>query len=123
MQIDVEAGPNVPSSEQFVFNELGRPRRVQALRVELGGREMRCEVTGVAPANEASAGTRGVRWVPARAVKINDSSEGHAFLIYGGEWGIRLKSGPGPWDLSDRAQWGEPFKVYGSEEDIIYADA
>ena len=114
MQIDVEASQNVSQSEQFVFNELGRPRRVQALHVELGGRETRCEVTGV---------DRGGVWVPARAVKINDSSEGHAYLIYGGEWGIRLKTGAGPWDLSDDAQWGEPFKVYGSEDDIIYADA
>ena len=114
MQIEVEASPNGPGSEQFVFNELGKPRRVRAIIAEVRGKEAVCEVTGVG---------RGGAWTPAMAVKVNDSSEGHAFLIYGGEWGLRLKlQGARAWDLSDKEQWGEPFKVYGSEEDIIYED-
>jgi hypothetical protein len=114
MQIDVEASFNWPAPEQFVFNEIGKPRKIRAIRAEWDRRETICEVTGV--------GAGGI-WTDAMAVKINDSSEGHAFLIYGGEWGIRLKpEGAGPWDLSDARQRGEAFKVYGSEEDIFYAD-
>lgn len=113
MRVDVEESLNGAFNEQFVFNELGKPREVRAILAARRGRETLCEVTGV---------DREGRWVPAHAVKIADSSEGHAYLIYGGIWGIRLKpEGGGPWDFSDKEQWGEPFKVYGSEEDIVYA--
>ena len=116
MQIEVEASPNGPASEQFVFKELGRPRPVRSIRAEVRGAEALCEVTGVEP---------GARWITAYAVKVADSSDGYAFLIYGGAWGIRLRpelGAKGPWNFSSNEQWGEPFKVYGSEEDIIYAD-
>ena len=116
MNIEVEQSPNGPSSEQFVFKELGKPRRIEAIRVEIRGRETLCEVTGV---------ERGGKWMSAHSIKIADSSEGHAFLIYGGSWGIRLRPEPfskESWDLSNSNQWGEPFKIYGSEEDILYAN-
>lgn len=115
MQIQVEENPNSPGSEQFVFKELGGPRPVKALVVEIGGREKIYSVTGVEP---------GGRWTTAIGIKIADSSEGHAFLIRGGEWGIRLKpeKPDSPWDLGDKDQWGEPFKIYGSQEDIIYGE-
>ena len=113
MQIQVEENPNCAGSEQFVFKELGKPRAVKALIVEIAGKEKPFLVTGV---------ETGGRWAPATAIKIADSSDGHAFLIRGGEWGIRLKAQDSdrPWDLSDKKQWGEPFKIYGSEQDIIY---
>ena len=114
MNIHVEENPNYAGNEQFVFNELGQSRPVRALVAEIGGKETVCEVTGV--------DTDG-RWVWAYGLKIADSSEGHAFLIYGGAWGIRLKKDARrPWDLSDKEQWGEAFKIYGSEQDILYAE-
>ena len=114
MQIEVEESPNCPGSEQFVFNELGKPRFVEAMRVDMGGRETVCEVIGV---------ERGGAWRKAQCVKVADSSDGHAFLIHGGPWGIRFRvrdAKSGAWDLQTKDQWGEPFKVYGSEDDIIY---
>ena len=124
MQIQVEENPNGPGSEQFVFKELGKPRPVKAIIAEVGGKETVCDVTGVGPITGASADQCAARWVPAYGIKIADSSEGHAFLIHGGAWGIRLKPAypAEPWDFSSENQWGEPFKIYGSEEDIIYAD-
>ena len=117
MQIEVEESPNGAASEQFVFKELGKPRPVRAIRAEVKGKETICEVTGVG---------RGPQWTQAYGVKIADSSEGHAFLIYGSAWGIRLRPERGTkesWDFSSEDQWGEPFKIYGSEEDIIYENA
>ncbi len=117
MQIEVEESPNCAGSDQFVFNELGTPRPVKALRVGQGSRETLCEVVGVG---------RGGQWLTAQCVKIADSSEGHAFLIYGAGWGIRLRrqglSTEQSWDFKAKDQWGEPFKIYGSEEDIVYVD-
>ena len=117
MQIEVEESPNCPGSEQFVFKELGKPRSVAAIRAQVGGRETVCEVTGVG---------RGWEWLTAHCVKVADSSDGYAYLIYGAQWGIRLKPlapRKEAWDFKAKDQWGEPFKVYGSEDDIIYENS
>lgn len=124
MQIEVQDNPNCGGTDQFVYRELSAVRSVKALRAEepaigasAGGRgkEVLLQVTGVAKDGQ---------WVPARCVKIADSGAGFAFLIFGAEWGIRLKPEwhPLSWQLEDPTQWGEPFKIYGSEDDIIYAD-
>lgn len=116
MQIEVADNPNCRGSEQFVFRELGAPRPIRAIRVEDGGRTLLCEVTGVEETGKFTA---------AHAVKIADSGAGYAYLIFGGVWGIRLKkqgSAGEAWDLLSRLQWGEPFKIYGEEEDIVYAE-
>lgn len=114
MLVEVEENPNCGSTDQFVYNELGAARPIRAILAEERGKEISLRVTGVA---------RGGRFVEAKAVKIADSGNATAYLIFGGEWGIRLKPEwhEGAWDLSDPKQWGEPFKIYGSEEDIIYA--
>ena len=115
MQIQVEENPNSAGSEQFVFKELGRPRPVKALVIGAKGNEKVFSVAGVEP---------GGCWVTARGLKIADSSDGHAFLIHGGAWGIRFRpeNPVRPWDFGDKDQWGEPFKIYGSEQDIIYGE-
>jgi hypothetical protein len=116
MQIEVEKNPNCGESSQFVFHELEAPRALRAIRVLLCGRDAECDILGV---------KRGGELVPACAVKVSDSGAGFAYLIYGGEWGIRLRPSAyaeEPWDFSNRHQWGEPFKIYGGVEDLIYAD-
>ena len=117
MEIQVEANPNCARSEQYMFNELEAPRKIRAIRVEAQGEEILCDVTGA---------DEGGRWVDAWAVKITDSGAGYAYCIYGGAWGIRLKprsAASEPWDLSNARQWGEPFKIYGEEKDIVYAES
>ena len=114
MQIEIGSNPNCAGSEQFVFNELEGAKPVVAIRVSEGTKESLCDVTGV----EESG-----RFVEASAVKIADSGNGVAYLIYGGAWGIRLRPEAHrneSWDLSNTSQWGEPFKIYGSEEDLVY---
>ena len=49
--------------------------------------------------------------VTAFAALVDDSGEGSALLVYGGEEGIRLRpqdSSDG-WSLEDASQWGEVF--------------
>lgn len=115
MRIEVEDSENCGGTEQFVYRELGPVRSVKAILAEDHGKEVALEVTGV---------SRGGGWTSARCVKIADSGAGFAFLIFGGEWGIRLKPEwhKADWDLADPRQWGEPFKIYGEEKDIVYAD-
>ena len=114
MQIEIEPNPNCEGSEQFEFKTLGSPRPVSAIRIGPENKESICDIIGV----EKDGSFR-----RASAVKIADSGSGYAYLISGGAWGLRfrpLEHGEEPWDLSNRHQWGEPFKIYGSEEDILY---
>ena len=113
MQIDVEDNPNCRGSEQFVFQELSEVRPLEGLLVTERGEEVPCDVAGVSATGE---------FIEARCVKIADSGAGYAFLIYGGAWGIRLRkrSQGEPWDFKNTGQWGEAFKIYGNEEDLIF---
>ena len=115
MQMDVADNPNCAGSEQMVYHTLGPEKTVSAIRIEEQGKETLCEVTGV-----ESDG----RFIKAKVAKIADSGAGFAFLIFGGAWGIRLKPetyAAEAWDLSNKHQWGEPYKIYGSENDIIFS--
>ena len=115
MQIEVMDNPNCRGSEQFMFRELEGPRPVRAIRVSEGGAETDCDVVGV----DAHG-----RFVQAFAVKIADSGNGVAYLIRGGEWGLRLRlavHAGEDWDLAGKHQRGEPFKIYGEAKDILYA--
>lgn len=96
-----------------MFNELSEVRPVEGLLVADRGQEVPHDVVGVSATGE---------FIEARCVKIADSGAGYAYLIYGGAWGIRLrKTSPNePWDFKNTRQWGEAFKIYGSEEDIIF---
>ena len=116
MLIQVEDSPNCGGTEQFLYRELGEARNVRGILAEERGKELTLDVTGVAKDGS---------WVPARCVKIADSGAGFAYLIFGGEWGVRLKPiwHTAEWDLADPKQWGEPFKIYGDEKDIIYETA
>ena len=115
MLIEVVENPNCGGTEQFEYRELGSVRSIKAIRALDRGKEVVLEVVGV---------TEGPAWEGAKCVKVADSGAGFAFLIFGGSWGLRLKPDwhKAPWDLSDPKQWGEPFKIYGSEADIVYAN-
>ena len=56
-------------------------------------------------------------------MRIEDSSEGAAFLVYGGDWGVRLRPAEpdAPWSLDDTDQWGETHLVTSAEEDLTRA--
>ncbi len=115
MHIAVDANPNSQGSEEFVFNELEPAKKIKGIRISENTRDVDCEVVGV----DAKG-----RFVDAFAAKITDSGAGFAYIIYGSDWGIRIRPAlfsNEPWSLSDPRQWGEPFKIYGSEEDIIYS--
>ncbi len=114
MHIAISTNSNCQGSEEFIFKELEKPRKIKGIRVSEDGKDVDCDVVGV----NAKGG-----FVDAFAVKIADSGAGFAYVIYGGGWGVRIRPSffsDSPWNLADARQWGEPFKIYGSEEDIIY---
>jgi hypothetical protein len=97
-----------------VYRNIGEPFPVKQVRVFEGGDEGRlCAVTGWSSFHGG---------IPSQAyaVQIEDSSAGAAYLVYGGDWGIRLAPAPtrNPWDLNDSEQWGETHLVLADAEDI-----
>ena len=117
MYLEIEENPNCEGQPLQAFQTLSPARPVCQMRVTRGSEELFCWVTGV-----EAGGT----FCPARAQKVSDSGGGVSVLIYGGSWGLRVKPvehPEAPWDFSDPRQWGEPFKFYGNEKDLVYSDA
>ena len=58
--------------------------------------------------------------VEAYAVQVEDSSEGSAYVVYGGDWGLRLRpiESEAPWSLDDPNQSGETHLVLADREDL-----
>lgn len=114
--IDVSAGENCPYSLQLVFSQLEAPRPVRQVRLyhRVAGGAL-YDVTGWT-AEEAPC--------PALCAVVEDSGQGRAFLVYGGEGGLRLRpAGSGaPWELSASDQWGESHLLLADREDVVWEE-
>ncbi|MDA1279274.1 MAG: hypothetical protein O3B95_04440 [Chloroflexi bacterium] len=58
------------------------------------------------------------------AVLVGDSGSGQALMIYGGDYGIRLRpaSSNTPWSLSSPDQQGEPFMLLNAAVKVEFSD-
>ena len=115
--VEVESNPNSAMSASQVFHNIDSPFRVVQVRIfegEPGGQL--CAIVGWSSENGGTA-------VAAHAVHIEDSSQGQAFLIYGGDWGVRLRPAENKdaWAHENGSQWGEPYLVLADAEDIVSA--
>ena len=113
--IEIAHNSNCPQAELRVFHDLDAPRAVAAVRLERKpGAPAWYAVTGW-----TVDGAKG-RPSAALAQKVDDSGDGTAFLLYGGDGGVRLRpiEDRGPWRLDDPRQWGEPFLIIGDREDL-----
>ena len=115
--VDVEANDNTPMMAQQVYKNLGLPFRVRQVRIYEG--EPQGKLHNVAGWSSSNGGTA----VEAYAVHIEDSSAGAAYLIYGSNWGLRLRPAESgqPWGLEDADQFGETHLVLASDEDLTRA--
>jgi hypothetical protein len=112
--VDVEANDNTPMMAQQVYKNLGLPFRVVQVRIYEGEPEGTLhDVVGWSSAGGGSP-------VDAFAVRIEDSSAGAAFLVYGGDWGVRLRPAGSEetWSTGDAAQVGETHLVLASDDDL-----
>jgi hypothetical protein len=97
-----------------IYRNMAEPFLVKRVRIFEGGDAGRlCAVTGWTSED-------GGRPSDAYAVKVEDSSAGVAYLVYGSEWGIRLAPADAAvdWDTKDSDQWGETHLVLADVEDI-----
>ena len=58
---------------------------------------------------------------PAMYVPVSDSGQAAVHLVYGGDWGVRLKPSDSDqgWDINSPNQWGEPYLMLIDEGDVI----
>jgi hypothetical protein len=112
--VEVEPNDNTPMMAQQVYKNVGVPFPVSHVRIYEGEPDGQlCAITGWSSAESGPE-------APAYAVLIDDSSEGRAILVYGGDWGVRLRPAESetPWSLEDANQWGETHLVLASEDDL-----
>ncbi|HET6464890.1 MAG TPA: hypothetical protein VLY20_04295 [Nitrospiria bacterium] len=118
MYFEVDENPNCPNSVSMRFKEVGPVKRVKQLRVSDRKSEGElCWVTGWSDDSNQPL-------CPAYAQPVEESGQGLAYLIYGGNWGLRLKPVDlnEDWDLSSPNQWGEAFLLIASPRSIVYAE-
>lgn len=118
MYFEVDENPNYPGSVSMRFKELGPARPIKQLRVSdrKSGGEL-CWVTGWSDDAKQPL-------CPAYVQPVEESGLGLAYLIYGGNCGIRFKpvESNEDWNLLSPDQWGEAFLLIGDLRGIVYAD-
>jgi hypothetical protein len=114
--IEVEPNDSCPMSANMAFKNLDAAFAVTRVRIFDGAPDGR--VYAVTGWSSSGGGTP----VPAQAVAVEDSGSGGAFLLYGADWGIRLRPAEptdAPWSLTDADQWGETHLVLADREDLL----
>ncbi len=59
--------------------------------------------------------------VPAMYAPVSDSGQAVVHLVFGGDWGIRLKPEgySEDWDIASPNQFGEPYLMLIDESDVV----
>ncbi len=115
MLVLIEANENCPEGGSWRFNAIEPSRPVARIRLyERLSQGEWFQVIGW-------TGRPDQPICPAVAQKIDDSGLGVAYLVTGGDCGVRLKPAddPEPWSTEDRRQWGAPYVVVASSKDLI----
>ena len=112
--IEVEPNDNCPMSANMVYKNLADPVHVSMVRLYEG----RPEGTLFAVTGWSSAASGTPR--DAFAVQVEDSGAGGAYVVFGGDWGLRLRpADAAEWSLTSLDQWGETHLVLADVDDII----
>ena len=115
--IEIPPNPNCEMVGMRVFHDLEPPRPVTQVRLEHErGSPQWYEVVAWTAAGSAQQ---------ALAQKVDDSGEGVAFLIYGGDAGVRLRpvGSAQPWQLDHPQQMGLPFILTTDVADLKFVPA
>ena len=117
MFVEVESSQNCEASIFLRFKELGPCRRITHVKIyDRVSHGEWCVITGWSDCSEQAS-------CDAYAQQVEDSGAGLAILVFGGNFGLRLKpeSNQGLWDVESENQWGEAYLLLSTEQDIRYA--
>lgn len=105
LMIDIEDNENCGYFPIQLFETQSKPKTSSSIIVpEVPGRDGEYEVVGWCDENGGSP-------CEATAVIVGDSGSGQALMIYGGEFGVRLRpsGATSQWSLEAADQFGEPY--------------
>jgi hypothetical protein len=115
MYIDIMPNDNLDEAVMATFRETGPGRAISAIRLSLDGTWTWCAVVSW----HQEEGPR-----PARLTPIEESGDGPALLVSGGDCGLRLARLEDPdsapavaWDLDAADQWSEGFLICRPQTD------
>ncbi len=115
MYIDIPPNDNTEPT-MATFKEVGPATRISAVKLCLDGTWSWCAITGWGEDGPA----------PAIITPIEESGDGPARLLTGGDYGVRLQriakpteAGAVRWDLEAKDQWGEPFLLNTPEVETV----
>ena len=118
ISLEVEDNDNCYGLPMRTYETLGRPVVVTQVRVAgpVGPEDVHW-VTGWQSEGDGTP-------CPAFYVPVSDSGEGAAYLLYGGDWGVRFKplDSDEEWSAETPGQWGEPYLLLGDPSDIVSAE-
>ncbi len=117
MFVEVESNPNCESSVFLRFKEVAPPRPIGHVKIyDRKSQGEWCAVTGWCDDNDRPV-------CSAYAQKVEDSGAGLTLLVFGGNFGVRLKPENclDDWDLNHPEQWGEAYLSLSDEGDIRYS--
>ena len=113
--IEIPNNPNCAPVDGRIFHDLTPPQAVRQVRMAFDdGTPRWYDVTGWTAAGAPC---------PAVMQKVDDSGDGVAFLVHGGEAGLRLQPSGDErfWALDAPGQRGEPFLLIGDASDVRLA--
>lgn len=102
--IQIDENPNCAAWDGQIFQPRTAPRPITHVRCERGNDKsdkndkkdnVWCAISGV---------DEGDRLCPAMACIVEDSGDGACYLVFGGDWGLRLTDESG-------AAWGVPYML------------
>ncbi len=113
--LEVEDNPNCEYMPQMVYEAHEDPVPVFKVRLEDPGRPHGVyDVTGWSSDNDGSP-------VAALYTPVSDSGQAQVHLVFGGDWGIRLKpeGNEEDWNIDSPDQHGEPYLMFIDGNDVI----
>ena len=113
--LEIDENDNSEYMPMQVFEALADPVPVRRLRLFEPGREPGVyEVTGW---SSEDGGTP----CPAMFAPVSDSGQAEAYLVFGGDWGVRFRpeGSAAAWDAANGEQWGEPFIALTDRADVL----
>ena len=111
--IEIPPNSNCEPVDLRVFHDVEVARAVRQVHLEQApGHPTWYDVTGWTLNGTSS---------PALARRVDDSGEGSAVLVTGGDAGLRLRPAGSTeaWSMTDPRQWGAPFLLLANEPNTI----
>lgn len=102
--IEIEENPNCGYLPLRTYSSNGEEESAASALISYDEGGELTEVTGWSPENDGSPCD--VHWV-----RVGDSGEGESVLVYGGDWGVRIRPYPArtEWSMTAPDQTGEPY--------------